>query len=131
LSDKAGALNKFREHSVGLSLNDARYVAKDILGEHVLWDWDCKSYHVLSDQVSLNNHQHTVPRTREGYYHFTGGIDAAVERVLAFSPHAELLWLETKKPDLAQARSFARRIREVFPGKLSGFSNFVQSATNW
>ncbi|CAE6454135.1 unnamed protein product [Rhizoctonia solani] len=101
LSDKVGALAKFREQSAGLSVNDARYVAKEILGEHVLWDWD-------------------LPRTREGYYHFTGGIDASIERVLAFAPHAELLWLETKKPDLEQARSFARKIRKVFPGKLSG-----------
>ncbi|QRV83200.1 isocitrate lyase [Ceratobasidium sp. AG-Ba] len=95
LSDKTGALEKFRQESASLSINDARYLAKDILGEHVLWDWD-------------------LPRTREGYYHFTGGIDAAIERVLAYSPHAELLWLETKKPDLEQARSFARRIRKVW-----------------
>ncbi|KAG8732533.1 hypothetical protein FRC11_012832 [Ceratobasidium sp. 423] len=75
--------------------------------DHVLWDWD-------------------LPRTREGYYHFTGGIDASIERVLAFAPHAELLWLETKKPDLEQARSFARKIRKVFPGKLKNdLKNFV------
>ncbi|CAE6528993.1 unnamed protein product [Rhizoctonia solani] len=107
LSDKAGALAKFRKQSAGLSVNDARYVAKDILDEHVLWDWD-------------------LPRTREGYYHFTGGIDASIERVLAFAPHAELLWLETKKPDLEQARSFARKIRKVFPGNTENdLKNFV------
>jgi isocitrate lyase len=58
-----------------------------------------------------------VPRTREGYYHFTGGIDAAIKRVSTFAPHADLLWLETKKPDLAQARAFARKIREKHPDK--------------
>ncbi|KDN34148.1 hypothetical protein RSAG8_12761, partial [Rhizoctonia solani AG-8 WAC10335] len=110
LSDKAGALSRFREESAGLSVNDARYVAKDILGEHVLWDWD-------------------LPRTREGYYHFTGGIDASIERVLAFAPHAELLWLETKKPDLEQARSFARRIRKVFPGKWLVYN--LSPSFNW
>ncbi|CAE6495919.1 unnamed protein product [Rhizoctonia solani] len=110
LSDKAGALSKFREQSAGLSVNDARYVAKDILGEHVLWDWD-------------------LPRTREGYYHFTGGIDASIERVLAFAPHAELLWLETKKPDLEQARSFARKIRKVFPGKWLVYN--LSPSFNW
>ncbi|KAG9124536.1 hypothetical protein FRC07_011247 [Ceratobasidium sp. 392] len=110
LSDKTGALEKFREQSVGLSINDARYLAKDILGEHVLWDWD-------------------LPRTREGYYHFMGGVDAAIERVLAYSPHAELLWLETKKPDLEQARSFARRIRKVFPGKWLVYN--LSPSFNW
>ncbi|KAF8683332.1 Isocitrate lyase [Rhizoctonia solani] len=110
LSDKAGALSKFREQSAGLSVNDARYVAKDILGEHVLWDWD-------------------LPRTREGYHHFTGGIDASIERVLAFAPHAELLWLETKKPDLEQARSFARKIRKAFPGKWLVYN--LSPSFNW
>ncbi|KAH7334325.1 isocitrate lyase [Rhizoctonia solani] len=110
LSDKAGALSKFREQSAGLSVNDARYVAKDILGEYVLWDWD-------------------LPRTREGYYHFTGGIDASIERVLAFAPHAELLWLETKKPDLEQARSFARKIKKAFPDKWLVYN--LSPSFNW
>jgi len=58
-----------------------------------------------------------VPRTREGYYHYAGGIDAAVQRVTTWAPHADLLWLETKEPNLDQARAFARRIREKYPGK--------------
>jgi isocitrate lyase len=58
-----------------------------------------------------------VPRTREGYYHYTGGIEAAIRRSLAFAPYSDILWLETKKPDLAQARYFARKIREKYPGK--------------
>ncbi|KAF8756095.1 Isocitrate lyase [Rhizoctonia solani] len=70
-----------------------------------------------------------VPRTREGYYHFTGGIDASIERVLAFAPHAELLWLETKKPDLEQARSFARKIRKAFPGKWLVYN--LSPSFNW
>ncbi|KAF8599781.1 isocitrate lyase [Ceratobasidium sp. AG-I] len=110
LSDKEAALSKFRELSAGLSVNESRYVAKDIIGEHVLWDWD-------------------LPRTREGYYHFSGGVDAAIDRVLAFSPHAELLWLETKQPDLEQARGFARRIRKVFPGKWLVYN--LSPSFNW
>jgi hypothetical protein len=58
-----------------------------------------------------------VPRTREGYYHFTGGLAAATKRVAAFAPHADLLWLETKTPDLAQARKFAREVRAQYPNK--------------
>ena len=58
-----------------------------------------------------------MPRTREGYYHYTGGLRAALGRALAFAPHADMLWLETKTPDLDQARGFARAIREKFPGK--------------
>ena len=58
-----------------------------------------------------------MPKTREGYYHFTGGIEAAIKRELAFAPYADMMWLETKRPDLEQAQDFARRIREKFPGK--------------
>ena len=58
-----------------------------------------------------------MPKTREGYYHFTGGIEAAIKRELAFAPYADMMWLETKRPDLEQAQGFARRIREKFPGK--------------
>lgn len=36
---------------------------------------------------------------------------------MTFAPYADLLWLETKSPDLAQARYFARKIREKYPGK--------------
>lgn len=58
-----------------------------------------------------------VPRTREGYYHFKGGLEAAIKRTTLFAPYADLLWLETKEPNLEQARTFARRIRERHPGK--------------
>jgi isocitrate lyase len=36
---------------------------------------------------------------------------------MVFAPYADLIWLETKEPDLKQARSFARKIREKYPGK--------------
>jgi isocitrate lyase len=71
----------------------------------------------------------TVPRTREGYYHTTGGIDAAVSRALAFAPYADMIWLETKAPDLMQAQSFARRIREKFPGKWLVYN--LSPSFNW
>ena len=58
-----------------------------------------------------------VPKTREGYYHYTGGVEAAIKRELAFAPFADMIWLETKLPDLQQARYFSRKIREKYPGK--------------
>ena len=72
---------------------------------------------------------HIVPRTREGYYHTAGGIDAAVSRALAFAPYADMIWLETKTPDLKQAQSFARRIREKFPGKWLVYN--LSPSFNW
>lgn len=40
------------------------------------------------------------------------GLAPALARTLRYAPHADLLWLETSTPDLAQAREFARAIRE-------------------
>ena len=70
-----------------------------------------------------------MPRTREGYYHTTGGIDAAVSRALAFAPYVDMIWLETQTPDLKQAQSFARRIREKFPGKWLVYN--LSPSFNW
>lgn len=44
-------------------------------------------------------------------------MQAAIKRTIAYAPYADLLWLETKSPDLEQARYFARKIREKYPGK--------------
>jgi isocitrate lyase len=41
----------------------------------------------------------------------------AIKRAIAFAPYADLIWLETKEPDLEQARYFARKIRAKYPGK--------------
>ncbi|KAF8313862.1 isocitrate lyase and phosphorylmutase [Clavulina sp. PMI_390] len=110
ISDKSTALDKYRKDSAGKSNLEARKVATALLGQTVPWDWD-------------------LPRTREGYYHFKGGNDAAVARVLAYAPYADLLWLETKTPDLEQARSFARRIRAKYPGKWLVYN--LSPSFNW
>ncbi|KIK70530.1 hypothetical protein GYMLUDRAFT_32560 [Collybiopsis luxurians FD-317 M1] len=110
ISDKPAALKAYLAAASGRSISDAREIAKDLLGAHVFWDCD-------------------MPRTREGYYHFTGGVEPAVKRAMAFAPYADLLWLETKTPDLEQARSFARRVREKFPGKWFVYN--LSPSFNW
>jgi isocitrate lyase len=70
-----------------------------------------------------------VPRTREGYYHYTGGIEAATARAMAYAPYSDVLWLETKMPDLNQAKSFARKIREKYPGKWFVYN--LSPSFNW
>ncbi|KAI0308094.1 isocitrate lyase and phosphorylmutase [Multifurca ochricompacta] len=107
---KALAFQRYVEAVSGKSNTEARDVAASIVGSQVDWDWD-------------------LPRTREGYYHTTGGIDAAVSRALAFAPYADMIWLETKKPDLNQARSFARQIHEKFPGKWLVYN--LSPSFNW
>ena len=47
---------------------------------------------------------------------------ARVTRALAFAPYADLLWLETATPDLAEARAFADIIYSQYPGKPLAYS---------
>jgi len=68
-------------------------------------------------------------RTREGYYQYAAGIEPAISRVLSFAPYADMLWLETKTPDLNQARSFASRIKEKYPNKWLVYN--LSPSFNW
>ena len=68
-------------------------------------------------------------RTREGYYQYVAGIEPAISRVLAFAPYADMLWLETKTPDLNQARAFAARIKERYPHKWLVYN--LSPSFNW
>ena len=71
----------------------------------------------------------SAPKTREGYYHYTGGVEAAIKRSIAFAPYADMIWLETKLPDLNQARYFSRKIREKYPGKWFVYN--LSPSFNW
>ncbi len=68
-------------------------------------------------------------RTSEGFYRFKSGIDAAIARGLAYAPYADLLWMETGKPDLDEARRFAEAIHAEFPGKMLAYN--CSPSFNW
>ncbi|KAF9013441.1 isocitrate lyase icl [Cyathus striatus] len=69
------------------------------------------------------------PRTREGYYRYQGGTQCAVNRAIAFAPYADLLWMETKKPILSQAREFAAGVHAVHPGHWLAYN--LSPSFNW
>ncbi len=71
----------------------------------------------------------TGERTDEGYFRVRGGLDAAIARALAYAPYVDVLWFETSKPDLEQARKFAAAIHEKFPGKLLSYN--CSPSFNW
>src|SRR5246500_396636 len=48
-----------------------------------------------------------LARSPEGYYQVRGGIPYAIAKSLAAAPFADILWMETKTADLADARQFA------------------------
>jgi isocitrate lyase len=68
-------------------------------------------------------------RTSEGFFHVKAGLDQAIARGLAYAPYADLLWCETGKPDLEEARHFAEAIQKKFPGKLLAYN--CSPSFNW
>jgi len=71
----------------------------------------------------------TGERTVEGFYRIHGGIKCAIARGLAYAPYADLIWCETSKPNLAEAREFADAIRAQFPGKMLAYN--CSPSFNW
>jgi len=57
------------------------------------------------------------------------GLEAGIARGLAYAPFADLLWLETSTPDLADARKFADAIHGEFPDKLLAYN--CSPSFNW
>src|SRR6266705_4249508 len=70
-----------------------------------------------------------VSKTTEGYYQVQGGIEYAVARSLAVAPFADLLWMETKTANLADARRFAEAIHAEFPSKMLAYN--LSPSFNW
>ena len=58
-----------------------------------------------------------------------GGIDAAIARGVAYAPFADLVWCETQKPDLEEAKQFADGIHKTHPGKLLAYN--CSPSFNW
>jgi isocitrate lyase len=71
----------------------------------------------------------TGERTPEGFFRITGGLDCAIARALAYAPYADLLWCETSKPDLSEARTFAEAVRAKFPDRLLAYN--CSPSFNW
>src|SRR6266567_701234 len=70
-----------------------------------------------------------VSKTTEVYYQVQGGIEYAVARSLAVAPFADLLWMETKTANLADARQFAEAIHAEFPSKMLAYN--LSPSFNW
>jgi len=71
----------------------------------------------------------TGKRSPEGFYYVKDGLDQAISRGLAYAPYSDLIWCETAKPNLEEAKKFAKAIHEKFPGKLLAYN--CSPSFNW
>jgi isocitrate lyase len=91
---------------------------------------DADSAKLLTSDIDERDHPFIANlRTPEGYYRVTGGLDMAVARATAYAPYADVLWMETARPDLDEARAFADGVHAKFPGKLLAYN--CSPSFNW
>ena len=91
---------------------------------------DARDATLLMSDVDERDHRFiTGERTAEGYHLVRGGMEAAIERSLAYAPYADILWCETPEPDLQDAARFAEAIHAKFPGKLLAYN--CSPSFNW
>lgn len=91
---------------------------------------DAEAATLLTSDVDVRDREFvTGERTPEGYYRVRPGLASAIARGLAYAPYADLVWCETKTPDLAEARMFAEAIHAQHPGKLLAYN--CSPSFNW
>jgi isocitrate lyase len=91
---------------------------------------DAEAANLLMSDADEKDHAFmTGERSAEGFYHVNEGLDQAIDRGLSYAPYADLVWCETGKPDIADARRFAEAIHEEFPGKFLAYN--CSPSFNW
>ncbi|MEX2248797.1 MAG: isocitrate lyase, partial [Parvibaculum sp.] len=70
-------------------------------------------------------------RTVEGFYRLKPGtgVDHCIKRGLSFAPYADLLWWETSKPNLDDAKRFAEAVKKEYPDQLLAYN--CSPSFNW
>src|ERR1700724_2214523 len=99
----------------------AARLAADVMGVPtlIMARTDADRPHLLRSDIDPRDHEFlTGERTVEGFFKIRGGLKAAIARAIAYAPYADILWCETSKPDLEEAREFAEAVHHVYPGKL-------------
>jgi isocitrate/methylisocitrate lyase len=99
----------WRKFAATASLYEARAKAQELRADA---GWDCER-----------------AKTPEGYYQLRGGIPYAIAKSLAAAPFADILWMETKTADLADAKQFADAIHAVYPDKMLAYN--LSPSFNW
>lgn len=103
------SVDQWRKFVKNVSFQEAREKAKS-MGINIIWDPE-------------------LSRTPEGYYQIQGGIPYAIAKSLAVAPYSDLIWMETKTANLADAKEFAEAIHAVYPDKMLAYN--LSPSFNW
>jgi isocitrate lyase len=110
----------------------AARLAADVMGVPtlIMARTDADSARLLTSDIDPCDREFlTGERTAEGFFCIRGGLQSAIARAIAYAPYADLLWCETSRPDLEEARFFAEAIHAKYPGKLLAYN--CSPSFNW
>ncbi|MGE0032003.1 MAG: isocitrate lyase [Steroidobacteraceae bacterium] len=92
---------------------------------------DAESASLLTSDVDERDRRFITSkeRTSEGFFPVKASLDQAIARGVAYAPFADLIWCETGKPDLQEAKEFAEGVRRHHPGKMLAYN--CSPSFNW
>jgi isocitrate lyase len=91
---------------------------------------DADSAHLLTSDIDPRDREFlTGERTSEGFFQIRGGLQSAIARGIAYAPYADLVWCETSKPDLNEAREFAEAVLALHPNRMLAYN--CSPSFNW
>ena len=110
----------------------AARLAADVMGVStvLIARTDAESATLLTSDIDPRDHEFiTGERTSEGFFRVHSGTKSAIARAISYAPYADLIWCETSKPDIKEAREFADGVHAKFPGKMLAYN--CSPSFNW
>jgi isocitrate lyase len=113
----------------------AARLAADVMGAPTLIvaRTDAESARLITSDIDERDRPFIADggRTPEGFHRLKDGtgLQHCIARGLAYARFADVLWWETSKPNLEEARAFAEAIQRAFPGKLMAYN--CSPSFNW
>jgi len=110
----------------------AARLAADIMGTStlIIARTDANAATLLTADVDERDRKFvTGERSPEGFHCVDNGLDQAIDRSLSYAPYSDLLWCETAKPSLDEARRFADSIHAKYPNQMLAYN--CSPSFNW
>jgi isocitrate lyase len=110
----------------------AARLASDVMGVPTVLvaRTDADAAQLLTSDVDPRDHKFlTGERSHEGFYYVKSGIEQAIDRGLSYAPYADLIWMETSHPSIAEAKAFAEAIHAQYPDKMLAYN--CSPSFNW
>ena len=110
----------------------AARLAADVMGVStlIIARTDAEAANLITSDVDERDKKFiTGERSPEGFFYVNNGIEQGIDRGLSYAPYADLIWMETSTPNIAEARKFANAIHAQYPGKLLAYN--CSPSFNW